>query len=119
MFLQLLKWWYGPGWVGAWHSAGGSIKKVQMSFSIGLLLKNLFSPWKQIVTLPGKSLDEKFRAMIDNLVSRVIGFFVRLGTLIAAVVVITISSVFGFLAALGWPLVPVALVYCLIRTITG
>ena len=119
MFFELLKWWYGSGWLGAWNNVGSSVKKVQLTFAIPVLVRNLFAPWKQIITVPGRSLDEKFRASIDNLVSRAVGFFIRLATLIAASAVITLSAVFGLAVAIVWPLLPLLLIYSLIRVITG
>lgn len=119
MFFELLKWWYGSGWLDAWQGLGRSIRKTQLAFSVPALIKNLFAPWKQIVALPGRTIDERFRGMIDNLISRTIGFFVRLLTLMAAAVVIIFSAVLGLMVAVAWPLVPIALVYCIARTITG
>jgi len=90
-----------------------------MEFSIPVLLRNLFAPWKQIITVPGKSIDEKFRATMDNLVSRTIGFFVRLLTLVAAAVIIGLSAALSLIIALAWPLVPLGIVYFLVRAVTG
>jgi hypothetical protein len=119
MFFELFKWWYGSGWLEAWHSVPRSVKKVGLEFSIPVLLSNLFAPWKQIVALSGKSIDEKFRAGLDNIISRSIGFFVRFLTLVAAAVVISLSTVFSLAVALAWPLLPLAAVYFLIRAFTG
>ena len=119
MFFELFKWWYGSGWLEAWSGIPRSVKKVGLEFSIPVLLRNLFSPWKQIVSIPGRSIDEKFRASLDNLISRTIGFFVRFLTLIAATVVISLSAVFGLIAALAWPMLPIAAIYFLIKAFTG
>ena len=120
MFLvEFFKWWYGLGWLGAWKGVPGSARKAGRQFSIPLLLRNLFSPWKQIVALPGKSIDEKFRAMIDNLVSRTIGFFVRLLTLMAAGAVIGLSTALSLALAVIWPLMPPGAVYFLIKALAG
>ncbi|HEX5395250.1 MAG TPA: hypothetical protein VFW52_02805 [Candidatus Saccharimonadales bacterium] len=120
MFLvELFKWWYGFGWLDAWKRVGGSAQKTGRQFSIPVLLKNLFAPWKQIVSLPGRSLDDKFRAMVDNLVSRTIGFFVRMLTLIAAMVVICLSAALSLALAVVWPLLPPAAVYFLVRAVAG
>jgi hypothetical protein len=120
MFLvELFKWWYGFGWLEAWKGVAASAQKTARQFSIPVLLRNLFAPWKQIVALPGRSIDEKFRAMIDNLVSRTIGFFVRLLTLMAAVVVISLSAAASLALAVAWPLMPPAIVYFLIRALAG
>jgi len=106
MLFEFVAWWYGPGWLGAWKNSLGWVQKVQLAFSVDVLLKTLFSPWKRIVSLPGRSLDEKFRASVDNLVSRVIGFFVRIIVLIAALAMIAATAVAGIAVAVLWPLLP-------------
>ncbi|OGL24441.1 hypothetical protein A2884_00995 [Candidatus Saccharibacteria bacterium RIFCSPHIGHO2_01_FULL_48_12] len=106
MLFELVVWWYGSGWVGAWKDCFSWVKKVQRFFSIDVLLGSLFAPWKRIVSIPGRSLDEKFRAAIDNLVSRVIGFCVRFLVLIVAVIMVTVAGVAGIVMAIIWPLVP-------------
>lgn len=119
LLVEFFKWWYGSGWLEAWHDVSRSVKKAGLEFSIPVLLGNLFAPWKQIISVPGRSIDEKFRAVLDNLVSRIIGFFVRFLTLITAVVVISLSAVLSLVMALAWPLLPLSAVYFLIRAITG
>jgi len=119
MFFELLAWWYGPGWMGAWRRAGGWISKIQRGFSIPELIANLFSPWKQIVALPGRSIDEKFKAMLDNLVSRVIGFIVRLLVLLAAAVVILFTAVIGLVMAAAWPLLPLSILLFVFKGFVG
>ena len=106
MLFEFFAWWYGPGWLSAWKGCFNWVRGVQLAFSVDVLLKTLFSPWKRIVSLPGRSIDEKFKALIDNLISRVIGFFVRLIVLIAALVMITVTTVAGLVLAVAWPLVP-------------
>lgn len=106
MLFEFFAWWYGPGWLSAWKNSLTWVKKVQMAFSIDVLLRTLFSPWKRIVVTGGRSIDEKFRAAMDNLVSRVIGFFVRLIILFTAVVLIGVTAIGGILLAVVWPLLP-------------
>lgn len=119
MFLEFFTWWYGEGLLDSWRSTGRLISHIQLTFSISGLLRNLLAPWRQIISPPGRSLEDKFRAVVDNLISRTIGFFVRLGTLLVAAVVIILGSILGVLVALIWPLLPIALVYCLIRVAVG
>lgn len=119
MLVEFLRWWYGPGWVEAWKKAAGFVAGTERAFSVSVLLKTLFAPWKQIVSLPGRSLDEKFRAVIDNLVSRTVGFFARLTALITALVLGILSAVLGFASAILWPLLPPAAIYLIFRSITG
>lgn len=119
MLFEFFAWWYGPGWLLAWRESLGWIKRVQRTFSADILLRTLFSPWKRIVSLPGRSIDEKFKGFIDNLVSRTIGFFVRFATLIIALLAMLFTGIAGLALAISWPLVPVAVVYLLFRSIGG
>jgi hypothetical protein len=119
MFLEFLVWWYGPGWLKAWKAAGRWINRVQLQFSIPELIRNLFSPWKQIVSLPGRSIDEKFHAMIDNLFSRAVGFVVRIIVLFIACILIVLAAVVGVALAILWPLLPAVIAYCVYRSLVG
>jgi ATP-dependent Clp protease ATP-binding subunit ClpC len=50
-------------------------------FSVEYLLKTLFQPWKNIITVkktPGFSFQEFFQRTMDNIVSRLMGFFARI-----------------------------------------
>jgi hypothetical protein len=110
LFLEFFQWWYGDGWRQAGKGAVNLVNKVQLSFSVPVLLKTLFAPWKRIVTPPGRSLDDKWQAFLDNLVSRTVGFFVRIFSLITAVILIILAAFVGFSIALIWPLVPILIV---------
>jgi hypothetical protein len=105
--------------MAAWRDGSRSISKVRTSFALPVLLHSLFSPWKQITTPGGRSIDERFRAGIDNLISRTIGFFVRLGTLAVALIAMGLSALVGLTKAVVWPLMPLAFVYFVVRIITG
>ncbi len=118
-FIDLLSWWYGPGWVLAFRKIGERTSRIAASFSVGTLLKTLFSPWRRIVTVGAKGLDAKMRALLDNLVSRAVGFVVRIMVLMTAAVMTGLSIIFGVLIAVVWPLVPLLIVYCLVRGLTG
>jgi hypothetical protein len=110
LFLEFFQWWYGAGWARAAKGALNLVKKVELSFSIPILLRTLFAPWKMIISPSGRSLDEKMRAALDNLVSRTVGFFVRIFSLIAAVVLISGAAIVGATIAFSWPLIPVLIV---------
>src|ERR1700712_401157 len=82
--LAFFSWWYGSGWAQVAQSLSSRLKAVSEAFSVRQLLNTLFSPWRRIITYPGSGIEEKFRAMLDNLFSRMVGFVVRLLFLIAA-----------------------------------
>lgn len=111
MLLEFWTWWYGPGWAELVQRVGQRLAGVWRMFSIDILLRTLFSPWKRIVAAPGKSIDQIFRGMIDNLVSRCVGFVVRLMVLIAAAVFSVFAIVIGVVMIVAWPLLPLATVF--------
>ncbi len=108
VMFSLFNWWYGAGWAGVIRSTQRRLTTLAGMFSIAILLRTLFSPWKRIITYPGAGIDAKFRAFGDNLVSRCIGFTIRLFVLVAAAVSFVLLSAMGLLELIAWPLVPVA-----------
>lgn len=111
MFLEFFFWWYGAGWLDISRRIGGRVVAILHLFSVPILLTTLFSPWKRIISPPGRSIDQIFRGMIDNLVSRTVGFVVRLFVLIAVFVMTTTATVVGFVAVVLWPFLPISIVY--------
>jgi hypothetical protein len=101
-------WWYGPGWKQVMNSFSRRLKSVNESFSVNLLLPTLFAPWKQIVSQPGRSLEDRLHAWADNMFSRVIGFIVRAGVLFAALVTLIAVVLLTILEVIVWPLLPLA-----------
>jgi hypothetical protein len=101
-----LQWWYGPGWRDAGARLASKMRDTYLWFSVPILLRTLLAPWRRITTPPGGSLQEKFRALIDNALSRVIGLVVRLLAIVAAGALLTIYAVFGGLLLLLWPAIP-------------
>lgn len=110
LVLSFFSWWYGQGWKQVLTSIGPRINNLTEVFSVGQLFKTLFAPWKRITTDPGSSIGEKFRAMMDNLVSRAIGFCVRLGVLLAAGISIVAVLIISVAEIILWPLTPPAVI---------
>jgi len=106
IFLELLRWWYGPGLAHMFNRIGERFNNLSRIFAIPTLFKTLFSPWKRIVSDNAKGLDDKMRAMIDNLVSRTVGFIVRSTVLWTAFFVLSGSLIYGVLLVALWPLIP-------------
>lgn len=104
----MLGWWYGAGWKNQIALVGKRVKNVGKAFSGGALLRTLFSPWKQIVSGTDRdaALGDKMRAVLDNIISRFVGFMVRSFTLLAATVMIIVTLVVGLILVVSWPLVP-------------
>ena len=81
--LSFFSWWYGPGLVGLVRAIQRRMQQLADMFSVAILLRTLFSPWRRIITYPGAGLEAHLRAMLDNMVSRVIGLLVRISVLLA------------------------------------
>ncbi len=77
-------------------------------FSIGILIRTLFSPWKQITTFTrsDQAVADKFKAGIDNVISRLVGSFIRSIVLFVAVLAIVIVAFASLLIAIIWPILP-------------
>jgi hypothetical protein len=106
--LDLFVWWYGAGWAGVLKSTRKRLERLGDMFSISILMRTLFSPWRRIISYPGAGLDAKLRAFGDNLVSRCIGFVIRAFVLVSATIVFGCMLVIGLAELIAWPLVPVA-----------
>jgi hypothetical protein len=119
MIIEALRWWYGAGWMQSLHRISTWTTTISKTFSVGLLLRTLFSPWRRIVSFGGRSIDEKIRAMLDNLVSRCIGFFVRITVIVSAGVAMLGAFLGGVVLFLAWPLLPIAVLYFGLRGIIG
>jgi len=88
-------------------------------FSVPILLRTLFAPWKRIVSYPGSSLDAKIRALIDNMVSRAVGFVVRILVLLTALIMEALAGSLGVLWIIVWPCIPLLGIVLLAKGILG
>jgi len=107
LLVAFVQWWYGPGWRDASDRVLTRIRNTFLTFSVPILLRTMFQPWRRIITYPGASLQDRMRAVLDNVVSRAVGFTVRLFALTAAAVLITIFTVLGGLLLIVWPVAPI------------
>jgi len=105
--IGLMSWWYGRGWRDAAVRVGRRLVNLEDYFSIDLLLKTFFSPFRQISAggVQG-SLSIQMRAFFDRLVSRVIGAMIRLFTILIGLVAIVVYGVIGLLVLVAWALIP-------------
>jgi hypothetical protein len=110
LFIDFVRWWYGPGWVLRFRMLVSHVENWLDYFSVRILLKTLFSPWRQTITytIRDESIDKKFSAFLDNLISRLVGFFVRIFALIAAVVMVLVIFILNIIYVCIWPLLPLA-----------
>ncbi len=117
LFVEFFTWWYSRGLVEFAGKLGRLLRRIWQTFSVPLLLKTLFAPWKRITTESGKSLQEHTRAWGDNAISRLVGFTVRVFVIFAALVSLIVVSAVGLILLIAWPLVPPAIVYFTLRMV--
>lgn len=122
MFLWLcVRWWYGAGWAYAWQR--GVVQRLEWcesTFSMATLVRTWFAPFKQ--TYVGKvkgSIEVHFRAAIDSLVSRVIGFIVRTVLLIAGLACSLFVFMTGLIFIAVWAILPLLPVIAIILLSLG
>jgi len=106
--LLLLSWWYSRGWAWVVERILGRFKVINEVFSVGILLRTLFAPWKQIQT--AKTFQNFFQSTLDNFISRMIGAVVRIGMLLTAMVLSLLVLTIGLALVIVWPMIPLLII---------
>lgn len=121
LMFSFLQWWYSTGWLTFGNSFLDRLKGSADFFSIGLLLRTLFSPFRQIsaYTDDFAPLQKRFQAFFDKLISRMVGLVVRLIILVFGVIVILIEAAIGSVLVLAWPLLPLVPIAAIVLGIMG
>ncbi len=112
--LEFFSWWYTRGWAGLVDAIKRRLAKTAHAFSVPSLLATLFAPWKRITSSAGTGIDAHFQALIDNLISRLVGFAVRILVLVAAGLMMLVVAISGIVGLVLWPLVPPAALILLV-----
>ncbi len=94
-------------------AASRAMQRVQHAmdfFSVPLLLRTLFDPFRQIGTdiSYGRSLDAQLRAWGDRVFSRLVGAVVRTAVIFFGVSTALLLLIVGFVTVIVWPLLPLA-----------
>jgi hypothetical protein len=121
MVLAFIQWWYGLGWAEQGRSINRRVTAIARSFSVGIIIRTLFAPWKQMITSTSRtsSLEYRFRAAVDNLVSRTVGFVVRSLVLLTAVILMGLVGAASIIGVVLWPVAPILPLMLLIISAVG
>jgi hypothetical protein len=120
LFVSLIRWWYTDGWRRRAKIVSTRLDGVIDYFSIDLLIKTLFAPFRQISA--GKvdgPLGVQMRALADRLISRVIGALIRLILLILGMLTIAAQAIFGLIILVLWLFVPALPIVGVILAVMG
>lgn len=115
MPVEIFRWWYTAGWRALLRRTSRNFTWLGQSFSAGTLLLTLFDPWKRVITYPGAGLDAHMRALVDNTVSRFVGFWIRLFVLVAFVFSAVILLIYNLVLLVAWPLIPLASIAAIVK----
>ena len=116
-----LQWWYLRGWLNLINKLMSVLRSLADSFSISLLVKTLFAPYKQISAYGsgGISIQAQISDFFDKLLSRVIGFTMRVIIICVGIIVMLIDILVSCIMILLWPLLPILPIMCVILTVVG
>ncbi len=112
-------WWYGRGLKDLFAFLTALFSYLRNVFSINSLLKTLFSPWKKMVGERRPGIDGLKDWMADNLISRGVGFVVRIFMLLAFLVCLIVMLIASALVFIFWLGMPAAIIGAFIYIFIG
>lgn len=116
----MFTWWYSGGWLQCVLSVRDRLLSTYDYFSIDLLIKTLFAPFRQISA--GKvrgPIGVQLRALFDQLISRVIGGFVRSAVIVIGSLTLCVVALLGAFRIVIWPLIPLLPIVGVVFAMTG
>jgi hypothetical protein len=121
MFIvSVLGWWYGRGWSMRLTRLREKLMSTLDYFSIDLLVRTLFSPFRQISAGGVRGpLAVQMRAFFDRLISRMIGAMIRFTMIIIGSIAIVLYAVYGVLMLVIWGVVPLIPIVGIVLFVSG
>jgi hypothetical protein len=106
---SILTWWYLGGLSDQFGRIKKTLSKVNDQFSIPLLLKTLFYPFRMIDAdkVYGPSLDDKIKAWLDKAISCLIGGAIRTVVVIIGIIALFITVIISALRIALWVALPI------------
>lgn len=110
MFLVgIAQWWYGAGWRQCLTGVVQGMRRTSDFFSIGLLLRTLFNPFRQIDAGGVRGgLSVQINAFFSRLFSRCFGAVLRTLVILFGCLVLLLRLVVSGLWLVVWGLLPLA-----------
>lgn len=119
IILTLWQWWYRYGWQAAARALLHVLHETLHNFSVPVLVRTLFAPWKQTVNVAGPNtpLPVRMQWWVGNQVSRFLGTAIRLIVLVVAFLLLTATATIGGVLLVVWPLAPAAIIGGLVMAV--
>lgn len=106
--VDMLIWWYTTAWFDVLHKVQLRTLRVLETFSVGLLARTLFAPFRQIDAGSVRGpLNVQIRAWFDRTFSRVFGAVLRSMTIVCGCVGAVLVLTIGTIWAVFWLVIPV------------
>ncbi len=116
----IFQWWYGEGWLRHLKRSYVGILRMADFFSIGLLLKTLFNPFRQISAGSAQGpLPVRLRAFADRVFSRCVGAVIRSCAIVIGLIAILLRTVWTCISVVCWTLLPLLPVFGIIVWLSG
>jgi len=108
LVLDYFIWWYSDGFIRLLKYLKAYIIILADNFSVRIILRTFFQPWKRDVTsTKGLSLDKRFQVWVWNLIARGFGMIIKGVTFLIFLVFFMILVVIELLAIIIWLLFPI------------
>lgn len=109
VILSMFSWWYTSGLRDEFARIKRMFARVSDQFSIKLLFKTLFQPFRQISANVQKDgpLEERIRAWLDRVFSRIIGAGIRSFVIVVGLTAMLFTIIFGALRLTLWAILPI------------
>lgn len=107
--MEFLAWHYTQGLQFYIESWAATFNWIIHYFSLALLLKTLFMPWKRLIEVdktPGFNFEKAFRVFTFNLISRGIGAVVRIILFWTGLILILMAFLAGVSGLIFWTIMP-------------
>lgn len=120
VFFDMLLWWYGTAWVETLQAIQKRTTAIFETFSVGLLARTLFSPFRQIDAGRVRGpIDVQLRSWFDRTFSRFFGAIVRSVMIACGCFVALVVFSASIIWAAVWLIIPVLPILGLIMALVG
>jgi len=109
---EYFSWHYGGALLDAVHIWRNILRFLYEFFSISLLLRTLFAPWKRLGEERKRKFDlgDMLGALLINTIMRIIGIIMRLILITVGITAIILCLLTGVLALIVWVFAPLIIV---------
>ena len=111
IFIDYFRWHYGRGFSELFGIIKNFLRFAFHFFSIKLLFKTFFHPWRRMGESYEKGLNFEvaFSSLVVNTLMRIVGFVSRFAIILLGLVFCLLILVLGFFTSICWLLLPVLL----------